>query len=221
MAAPQINIPAKEQFKFITFANLDVAIKQQIFQILNQPNTNLNTTEKLKAAIENQIQSLNAQELDSILFVYSILLHIKAELNIDSDKVMEMVLDNFKRDKNPEIVTLEKNIPDFLQLLNNNTAPFAARLKKVALVMTDNAQNFLEAEIHQTIKPVFSEQGELLGSSMVHNLKLTTLENKEKKIIFLCLDDNDLEILENVLQKAKQKSKLIKEHFTNAAIIQP
>ncbi len=215
MATPQLNLPDKEQQKFIMFANLDIAVKQQIFQILNQPNANLNTTDKLKTALETQISNLNPQELDSVISVYSILTHIKTELKIDSDAAIKMLLDNFERDKNPDLEILQKNIQDFKQLIENETA----RLKQLLAVMTDNAQNFMEAEIQQSIKPVFTEQGELLGSSIVHNLKLTMAENKEKKIIFLSLDDDDLDILENAIRKAKECSKLIKNHFTNAAII--
>ncbi len=220
MATPQINILVKDHNKFLTFINLDAHLKQQIFDLLRQPNASLSSIQDVKTTIEKQIKELTQQEVESVVFVFLLLLQIKADFKITNSEAVSVSLDSLERAKNPALANLRAYTQDFLQLVENNSAILVAKRNQIVSVMVDNPTNFAKSEIYPSIKPVFDENNQFLGSSIVYNLKLTT-SGTEEKVIFLALDDNDLEVLENTLRQAKQQAKLIKKHFENAAIIQP
>jgi hypothetical protein len=63
------------------------------------------------------------------------------------------------------------------------------------------------------IRPVFSEdiQSRPTGAVLVHSLKIEFMESGERKQFFVALDSSDLELMSEVLSRAKQKDLVLRK----------
>ena len=109
-------------------------------------------------------------------------------------------------------------LADFENLLSSGKT--YANTAKVLDLMTENERTFLDAKIYQDIRPNFDESGKIIGSAIIHSLKLIVRENKVNKEIYLALDNNDINKLVEKLTIAQENIKYITENFANANFIE-
>ena len=109
-------------------------------------------------------------------------------------------------------------LADFENLLSSGKT--YANTAKVLDLMTENERTFLDAKIYQDIRPNFDERGKIIGSAIIHSLKLIVRENKVNKEIYLALDNNDINKLVEKLTIAQENIKYITENFANANFIE-
>lgn len=85
------------------------------------------------------------------------------------------------------------------------------RAKAVDLEL-DHARLFQSARILTDVRPVFGleDASKVEGGLVSHTLKITYFEGEETKEFFVALDEYDLGQLEDALQRAFQKSKVLR-----------
>jgi hypothetical protein len=92
-------------------------------------------------------------------------------------------------------------------------------IAKARDVTTDHDRAFLSARIFTDLRPIFDKNATVISaSSVVHTLAIHHHQNENHKDFYVALDDNDVETMIEVLQRAKQKSLLLRQLADKAAI---
>lgn len=71
------------------------------------------------------------------------------------------------------------------------------------------------------VRPMVDEDDDnsILGATIVHQLRLSFIENNEKKSLYFLLNGNDLDELEKMIRRAKNKESSFKKTFSSNNII--
>jgi hypothetical protein len=113
----------------------------------------------------------------------------------------------------------EQSFRDRLKLLLGNSS-LALKAKALTL-QTDHGQTFCHARIYTDLRHAFpSDPKEApLGYVLIHMLKLSVHTDGEHKDVYVALDDSDLEELQASIDRAKDKSKTLKETMRKSGAI--
>jgi hypothetical protein len=119
----------------------------------------------------------------------------------------------------PELIVAMRSSGKELVLSEEEKATFQERITKLlsinALAMTsktealrdDHDKSFYDAKILTDIRPLFAKPEEKpLGASITHMLKIEYHQEGDHKILYICLDAEDLEVLKKVVQRAEAKA---------------
>jgi uncharacterized protein (DUF1778 family) len=79
---------------------------------------------------------------------------------------------------------------------------------KAQSVFYDTDKTFVKARILTDLRAIYDEPGdEILAAMVMHSLRIRYYENFEEKDIYLSLDNDDLQGLMEILQRASKKQK--------------
>ena len=213
----ELNIPKEHQSKFLYFINLDAQIKNKIFKSLSTSSVGL-THKQLVEHIHTNVKDIEKDKILDIITIYSNLIKAKDSFGISLQdfisKLEQALIDTGDSKLHPNKLILA----DFENLLSSGKT--YANTAKVLDLMTENERTFLDAKIYQDIRPNFDERGKIIGSAIIHSLKLIVRENKVNKEIYLALDNNDINKLVEKLKIAQENIKYITENFANANFIE-
>jgi hypothetical protein len=114
-----------------------------------------------------------------------------------------------------EIASTMKQQPEILpsRLRKLLTLPVFDVAVKAGEVLYDHGRVFSEARILTDVRPVFGkvlDDGPIVAG-VVHNLKLVYKEDFQTREFFVTLDDEDLAQLRDVVERALQKQKILKQ----------
>jgi hypothetical protein len=88
-------------------------------------------------------------------------------------------------------------------------------------VMTDNERIFCTARILSDIRTVFTDKPDsAAGAVIIHNLKIGFHQDGEIQDIYFAMDDDDLEILEKAVERAKKKKNALSSILKSANVPQ-
>ena len=213
----ELNIPKEHINIFLFYLGLTKKIKTQIIENLNNYKGDLNPKEVVEFLAPKV--ELEKKQILEIVLIYLNLINSKNVFDGSSDEFVELIINslNSTLDKNLEKLDGKTILEDIKNLLSSNS--FLEVRTKIADLMTENPRNFLGVKIYQDLKPSFDSNGKLLGSAIVHNLKLSVREGKRRKEIFVYLDNRDLQNLLDEIKKSQDNTKLISSTFKNANII--
>jgi hypothetical protein len=98
-------------------------------------------------------------------------------------------------------------------------APVLDLISRALDVTLDHDRILIASRIFSDIRSVFDRDATRIdGYSIVHTLTLHYAQDTEHKDFYVALDDNDIEDLQEVLNRAKQKGKLLREFASAAGI---
>ena len=149
------------------------------------------------------------------------LFDIKQSESISESKLSEFVLESALKSEEygPKFTgengnILKKRLTELLSLDN----PLGITSKALD-VLTDNERIFCEARILSDIRPVFTGNLDYpSGAVTIHNLKISFHKGDESPDIYFALDDTDLEILKDTIERAQNKSKALDSILKKANI---
>lgn len=213
----ELNIPSEHYDKFKFYINLPKELKQQICDQLRIAPIGLSPSAFIDFA-SNNIINLAKERIGDIYQVYFNLVRAKENLNVGLEEFLEVLGNSLKKTGVEALEPTEEVIADFEMLLSNSSNTLTTT--KVIDLMTDNPKTFVDARIFQDIRPVFDEDDGILGSVIIHNLKIFFKEDDEVKELHFSLDDNDLDKLTSIFKKAKEKVEVIKNQFKGVNLIE-
>jgi hypothetical protein len=87
-------------------------------------------------------------------------------------------------------------------------------------VLTEHGYTYNSGRVLTDVRPVFSEDAEVLPKSavIVHMLNIDHLEGSDRKTFVVALDTKDIEELIDVLERAKKKTTSLKTIITSAGM---
>ena len=129
-----------------------------------------------------------------------------------------------KKWKKPDYILQFPNIkPEEISLLQNNLLIILDKISPLALsakafnLLSENKTTFIESRIISDIRLVFDN--DIIKKNrlavLVHNLKIVTTENDERKEFYFSLDTNDLKMLKTQIERAEKKDELIRHQYSN------
>lgn len=214
---PELNIPAEHHNKFKFYVALPNELKQQICEQLSEAPVGLSPSAFVDFAANN-ITKLSKERIADIYQIYFNLIRAKESLSVEVPEFLEILGKSLSKTGIEELQPTPEVIADFAQMLSKSSNTLITA--KLIDLMTENQKIFVNAKIYQDVRPVFDDSENLLGSVVIHNLKIIFKEDDEIRKMYLSLDDNDLEDMISLLKKAQEKLKMIKSHFENTKIIE-
>jgi hypothetical protein len=203
----ELTIPSEHYDKFKFYVSLSSELKHQIWEQLSRVPIGLQPSDIVDFAARN-IANLPKERISDIFQIYFNLVRAKESLNIEMGEFIDILRHSLKQ---IGINPTDEIVIDFEKLLSSSDS--ALITAKVINSMTENQKTFASAKIYQDIRPTFDDDGNLLGSIVIHNLKLLYKEDDSIKEFYLSLDNNDLDDMVSLLREAQDKLKLIKSHF--------
>lgn len=86
------------------------------------------------------------------------------------------------------------------------------------ILKTDNLKRqnerlFLNARLITDLRPLFSSKDEekVIGQTIIHNFKISYEESDEKRDFFISLDNDDLHLMKEVIERAIRKENILKD----------
>lgn len=112
----------------------------------------------------------------------------------------------------------ESTQDNLIRILNSSSSlQLTARALKL---VHEREKLILETRIMTDIRPIISEENTLLGSVIIHNLKVIYQEAGQTKEIHFALDSEDLKSLSENIEQTENSTKLMVQNFgTNEKII--
>lgn len=209
-----LRIPKTHLETLIKFFEYPARLKEDLFNALNDYDGEL-VPRPLLEYLSNFVD-LDKKSLFDFSDIYLAFVHSINEFSDNVDGFVESVgksmTENF-----PDFNFTNENASEIHRLLSSGKS--SSERAKVIKLMGENQRNFIESTIFQSLKTSFDENGNVIGSAIVHNLKLSVFEGEIKKDIFISMDKNDLEILAGQIKKAEENFENIKSTFPNAKII--
>jgi hypothetical protein len=127
----------------------------------------------------------------------------------------EVALPEFVDDLGDSMSSTPRRPPVDLQVFKQRTAilldiPSLAISAKAYSIYREQPKIFVSARIFSDIRPVFSQDAESLrAATVLHQLKISYVEEDERHDLFLALDSDDLAILQKVITRAQAKAKVL------------
>ena len=166
---------------------------------------------KMKVYASNLLKKtpeLKEGDIYPIISVVMSLYRAKDSSGMDSGKVAELAIgflseSHAARFPTEKLTLLQKRLLDLFDA--GSSVMVAARSLNV---LTAHEHVFLDARIFSDIRPVFADSVEFATAAVIaHNLKIGFRHNDENKEFFVALDNNDLEKLKKVIDRAEKKTK--------------
>lgn len=212
----EINIPKEHLEIFSFYLGLPKKVKTQIFKNLNSYKGDFNPREIVEYLSPNV--TLEKKKLFDVVLIYINLINSKNSFEGSVDEFISLISNSLTNNSSDiEIILNDEMLIDLKNLLASGNS--LATRAKIADLMMENPRNFLDAKIYQDLKTSFDEDGKIIGSAIVHNLKLIVREGKREKEIFVYLDNRDLQTLLDEIKKSQENTKLISSTFKNGNII--
>jgi hypothetical protein len=170
--------------------------------------------------IAELVPSIPSEDLAGIVDTLYSLYHVREFSEVRSARfvrdLVETLLQNPDFDlKKPEDASITgKRFKQLLNVRTLNTLSKAIRLQR------DGERIYCDAKIISDIRPVFGDDVEERPTSAVisHVLKLGYHETGEHKQFFIVLDEQDLDDLQEVIERAKAKSDTLTELLSSAGL---
>lgn len=209
----RLRIPEEHLEAFNAFFNLSSKDKGLLYDSLSKYSGEL----MLRTLSEYLMEfiKIDNKKLKALAKVYLSLVNSNASFDGSIEDFINHVAVTLKEDYDRELNESELN--DLNELLSSSG--LISRRSKILDLMIENPRTFNDVRIFQDLKTAFDENGNILASAIVHNLKITVTEGEDIKDYFIFMDNSDLESLSLEIEKAKQNKNRIQQAFNNANII--
>jgi len=205
----KIRIPEKYRQGVLAIGTLSDSATAELFSILESVPLSIQQQDAVMQALNNttQISSEDAREIVSVLFsIYSALAYSCKSINAFVDELIESV--NEWQDEGGASPTTEVK-----KLLRENltkllSVPSISVVSKAAGLLFDCDNILKHARVLTDVRPVFGygDDDSILASVIVQTLKLEYVKDDEEKEFFVNLDEQDVDNLISILQRAKRKA---------------
>lgn len=215
MSNTKINIPENHIDKFKFYINLPNEIRNQFIDNLNNAPLGLSPSALIDYISDKPI-NLSHEKIFDLLQIYLNLSGAKQRLDLSDSEFLIVLKNALSNTNDQDLNPNEEVLSLFEKLLSKNNVSIT---NKILEYYSGNSKNYLYSKIIQNIRPVFGDDNELLGSTIVNDLKIVFNQNDEEKEIFISIDNKDIEGLIKELKKTLESTKKIKENFSDLKIV--
>ena len=209
-----LSVPKQHLEILIYFFGLSKEIKEKFFSSLNEYDGEL-SPKKLVEYLSPSID-IDNRKLFDLSVVFLTLVHSINSYDGTIDEFVSQVGESLIETYPDEIFDEQRSLETKRFLENGSTSTVKA---KVVELMTETYRYFVESKIFQDLRTSFDDNGNIIASGIIHNLKISTHEGRKRKDYFISMDSRDLENLSKEIKKAQENSKNIKTAFNNANIL--
>lgn len=174
--------------------------------------------QELSKILKPLIKSINVDDVSEISYsAFGLHLgRVSSKLSID-DFVENVVSDLLEDTSGPKLsesqrIETRNRLSKILSVRSLSIGAKAQRL------LFEHEKNLTGARIVTDLRPVFGDKVADGPAALIiiHELKLSYLEGSEIKDVFFAMDTKDLQVLMDVLERAKQKNETLKSLVTSA-----
>ncbi len=215
-----IRIPEEHQQSFVAISMLSDSVVTELFSILETVPLALEQKSAVEKALNNSTYDFptNVFDIVNVLFsIYSALAYTNKTIEVFVTDIVESI-DNIQIEgytyTSKEKGNLRKNLTTLLSISSIST------VSKATGVLFDCENILRNARILTDIRPIFGygEDDSILASVIVQTLKLEFVKDDEEKEFFINLDEQDIDNLIGILQRAKRKSDQSKNLLKKASV---
>ncbi|MEE9339775.1 MAG: hypothetical protein V3U87_17020 [Methylococcaceae bacterium] len=215
-----IRIPEEHQQSFVAISMLSDSVVTELFSILETVPLALEQKSAVEKALNNSTYDFptNVFDIVNVLFsIYSALAYTNKTIEVFVTDIVESI-DNIQIEgytyTSKEKGNLRKNLTTLLSISSIST------VSKATGVLFDCENILRNARILTDIRPIFGygEDDSILASVIVQTLKLEFVKDDEEKEFFINLDEQDIDNLIGILQRAKRKSDQSKNLLKKARV---
>lgn len=186
------------------------SMEQLILALANAPPTS--NPKKMADRIAEQVPSVPVERLGGMLDTLYTLYHIRELSGVQHPQFLEDLIEGLRKDRNVQLT--EGQLKRFRAVLERlmdieTLKPIA----KAARLQRDGERLYCTSKTLSDIRPVFENDptNRPLGAVLTHTLKISYHEGSNHREFHVVLDSNDLEQLAEVVQRAKDKDKTLRE----------
>jgi hypothetical protein len=203
-------IPQEEQEGLILLANLPENQVEQLQRALTVAPVVVNRDTFLKGV--SRVEGLSSVDQDKITSALAYLNGYLVAGNIDLEEFIKDVGSSLAEENvSGDVVRkIENALP---RLLDIDTIRLRA---KAVDLQVDHAKAFQSVRILTDVRPVFAPKStsEVKGALIFHSLKIDYFCDTETSEIFISLDDHDLALLRQAIDRAEAKARTLRAILT-------
>ncbi len=213
-----VRVPRGALPAFETLAALPDESFESIQNRLSETGHVFSDDEMVKQLISANIPHATPKQLRQVVELLLSLFHLSEETCLSIPSIITGICASISEMDEPKWTPdMVQEIHSRLTLLLNEDSPIRAMVHTQD-VLNDNERALTGARILTELRPVFgsSVAEEPIAFALLHTLRLTHSESKE---FYITLDDSDIEILDNLLDRARQKSKTLRRMMDRKGIV--
>jgi len=215
-----LDIPDEYEYGIKLLLQMNDEIGKKFIKALSESQPTLyieNLVESVSQKLEDILTPSNVEDMiEALLALYGVRDSLDVETSEFIKNLEEAVLESesFSNISN----NLQISKPLITELLDLDEPLSIA--SKAFNILLDHERVFLSSKILTDIRPIFSNRKveSPVGAVIVHMFKIDYREGSESKEFFVALDTADINKLENVLRRAKEKEKAIQPLLKRADV---
>jgi len=207
---PNLKVPDEYKLGLHRLLGLGANEREALLKALEdvEPTSDIN---KLKSQVVSKLTDISDSDeiVDGLLSLYGA--RVGFELPLDDflnaiSRAIEKSFDDAAQPPPPNT----NEIKAILEKLLN--VPTLAENMKAVQLLSEHRNTFFNARILTDIRPVFkTDIGDPLAFCLIiHTLKVSYFKGNQPTELFIAMDDNDIELLQDVLERAKKKGTRLK-----------
>jgi len=216
----RLSIPKSDFPTLIDVLNLNESDFRKLLEAIREATSALS-----RLQLETQLApSLEAprHKLQDILRLFITLYRVQWEANMSTQRFVDAVIEAIQRNPEQSLASVGDKWDTYrhrLQALMQFDEPLGI-IAKVAELTSASAQTLHDARIITDIRPVFkSDPSEAPAAALIlHDLVITYHDDDRLKTFHVTLEDNDIQILRTLLDRAEAKGKTLRSMLVGAQV---
>jgi len=210
---PPLRIPDRYQPGLIAIIGLPRDAVDGMASVLARASEDLSSAQ-LGALVASDDPSVSSDTATSIVSTLASLYLLRAGLELPVPEVVEEISDAMVTNSSSDLKISDEDLPDFKNKLTALLDIDSLMRKwKSRDVLTEYERTFYGARILTDIRPIFDVDPEdaPIDFRISHTLKISCHEGPDHKDIYISLQDEDLDMLRSVLDRADAKADALRK----------
>ena len=209
---PKLRIPKEDKPSILAISKLNEGTIQKLSDLIKH-TASVSEAGTTRSLLSPLLADLNIEKHEEIAGVISTLYRVKAMREVPTDEFVDDICNGMEL-KEPEYSKLKNNLQALLGIEE------VTLVSKAWNLQTENERLFCQARIITDLRPVFGPDINQGPKAMVitHALKLGFHRNSTEdshEDIYVSLDADVLNALQEIIERAKAKAKILKSTISN------
>jgi hypothetical protein len=177
------------------------------------------SSDEMRDRIAAQVSLIPKDELGQITDVLYAMYHVREFSELNRNSFLKELVESVREHADPPIS--DEELPTirqrFKELLN---IPTLETISKAITLQREDERIFCDARIISDIRPIFAEdvKSRPEAATIGHSLRIAYHEGMDHKEFFVSLDEYDLNELEEIVKRAKDKSDALTKFLSDSGI---
>lgn len=177
------------------------------------------SSDEMASSIESKLPSIPKKELRNIVDLLYSLYHVREFSGLNRNSFIKELFETVQQYADPpiaeeDVTGIRQRFKDLLVIKNLDTISKAISLQR------EEQRVYCDAKIISDIRPVFGDdiKGKPEAATITHSLRITYHEDGNHKDFYVSLDQMDLDELERIVKRAKNKANALTKALIEARI---